>query len=100
MLIGNEFYGDRKKFTSAVAVEGVNEILAFKTMATQKEQGTYVDPNCECKHWHCANYDHDIKINGDSIDKTIYSTNKKESLTLTYQKDQITEFMKILSLAH
>lgn len=31
MLIGNEFYGDRKKFTNPVAVEGENEIVAFKT---------------------------------------------------------------------
>ena len=31
MLIGNEFYGDKKKFTSAVSAEGENEIQHFKT---------------------------------------------------------------------
>ena len=38
MEFRDKFYGHR--FISAVANEGVKDILAFKTMATQKEQGT------------------------------------------------------------
>ena len=53
------------------------------------EMGDFVDPNIEQKGWNCPNYENDLANNGNSINKEIFSQGKKDSLKLTYQKDQI-----------
>jgi len=34
MLVGDKFYGDKKKFEKDVATEGEDEILKYNTMIT------------------------------------------------------------------
>lgn len=58
-------------------------------MKTKMEMGDFVDPNIEQKGWNCPNYENDLANNGNSINKEIFSQGKKDSLKLTYQKDQI-----------
>ena len=37
---------------------------------------------------------------GEALNRDVFSKGRNDSLKLVYQKDQITEFMKILGLAH
>lgn len=51
--------------------------------------------------WHCKNYDAVMSGQNDSdINLKVKSSNGNDSLTLKKQSDQITEFMKVLALAH
>ena len=101
MLVGQEFYGDLSKFEQKRSSEGENEGQAFKRMKTLKETGKYEDPNKENKSWSCDNYNKimnaDINL---EINNVVKSSKGGDSLPLTTQKDQVTEFMKILGLAH
>jgi len=45
MLVGDKFYGDRKKFEKDVATEGENELVKYKTMITSVDDPNAVDPN-------------------------------------------------------
>lgn len=52
------------------------------------QSGSMVDPNVEVKDWSCNNYDAvmDDLTNSD-INKEITSANKKDSFTITTQKE-------------
>ena len=62
---------------------------------------SYIDPNIELNdRWACANYRTVMADGGDEVERTLHSVGGKETLPLPRQRDQVTEFMKVLSLAH
>jgi magnesium-transporting ATPase (P-type) len=78
MLVGNEFYGDQDVFE--------------QKKVSQEEEGA---------KWSCQNYNKVIsEDNNASINMTVNSQSGGASITLKTQKDLVTEFMNVLSLAH
>jgi phospholipid-transporting ATPase len=78
MLVGNEFYGDQDVFE--------------QKKVSKEEEGA---------KWSCKNYDGVINGNANAyINMTANSQSGGASVKMISQKDMVTEFMKILSLAH
>lgn len=69
-------------------------------MKSQSDSGNIQDPNAEENEWSCNNYNNHINDDQYEINKNLQSVGKNDTLKLVTQKDQIQEFMKILSLAH
>ena len=101
MMVGNEFYGDRVKFEQQVNEDGEDEQALYVRMKTQQEQGIKADPNQETKEWKCKNYSDTMDDQGNmDIDRNMKSVGGNENFMMQTQRDQIVEFMKILSLSH
>lgn len=118
MMVGTDFYGDRKKFEVVAGDEGKGEVQKFARMKTQmgmdsskkvkddEEKGDPVkNDDIEIeepgKQWKCPNYERVMSNGSESINRQpITSKGKGESIKLDTKKLILTEFMKILGLAH
>ena len=88
MMVGTQFYGDRAVFEQSGNEQGETE-------------DPKVDKNEETTQWSCKNYDDVMnETKNTEINRTMTSVGSWENFTIKTQKDQITEFMKILSLSH
>ena len=88
MLVGNEFYGDRKAFDDGANPMEEDDDAKFARQATAKSEGQ--DPNSEknLSDWSCHNYDAVMSGRNDSqIDFKVKSKNGGESLLLSKQSN-------------
>ena len=61
MLIGSEFYGNKKEFQKEVTMELENDKVSLMRKQTQMDGSQYVDPNTETGvSWRCENFTRDM----------------------------------------
>ena len=104
MLVGELFYGDQAKFEQKVSAEAESETEGYKRMMAEYLKSE-VDKNLgnDVNSWHCPNYNNIMKGSKEvkfEKDKEFTSKSGKEVMLVDNQKDLITQFMKLLSLAH
>lgn len=99
MLVGNQFYGNIKKFEQLETEEG--EVSNFNKVRASIRRKSYIDPNLEqtSSSWKCGNFKEDLK-GGRKIKKIVKSSDGKDELQINNQKELIDEFFKVLSVAH
>ena len=115
MMVGTDFYGDKNKFENIAGDEGKGEVQKFKAMKTVMGMGSSKPANADLenpvqpdgieesgKQWQCPNYDIVMQDGtSEKIDRQpITSKGKGDSIKIGTKKLLLTEFMKIIGLAH
>lgn len=102
MLVGTTFYGEKDQFEQVGGAEhGRNERSYFEAKKEDLARDSYVSPDQELQNWKDANFDKAMNnIENPRINLTIKSSDAGFTHTVATQRDHISEFMKVLSLAH
>jgi magnesium-transporting ATPase (P-type) len=102
MLVGSTFYGEKDKFEQVGGAEhGRNERSFYEAKKADLARDSYVNPDQELQNWRDGNFENAMAgRNNPQINLTLKSSDPSITFPVTTQRDHISEFMKVLSLAH